>query len=1112
MKNLVTFSVEKAITVFMVVIAVAIFGVVSFTRLTTDLFPSINIPFAVVITPYPGATPEEVERDINIPFENVFQTTTNVQQVTTTSSENFSLVTLEFNQSADMDTAIIEMREGLNAIIDQLPDNAGYPNIIRLNPDLLPIMNFSVTFEGKSLEELTEWIETTMRPQIERVPGVATFDVSGGYESEIRITLDQDAIDQVNDQIAMAFEALPESPEFVLDKAYVNNILSAQNFAFPAGFVQIDGINYLVRVGDDLDSFDTIKNLVLIDFDIPFLALPKVRLNDIATVEFVSANAQQYAKVNGQDSITVSLQKGSGFATTEVTRAVNEALEILEADNADINITMLLDQGEFIDQSTGTVLNNLILGGILAILILFVFLRNVRVTFIVGIAIPISLMFAIILIYLSGITLNIVSLGGLALGIGMLVDNSIVVIENIFRLKKEGASNKEAAISGTSQVAGAITASTLTTIGVFAPIIFIEDFVREIFFQLALTIAFSLIASLIIALTFVPAIANRMIRVDKTKQSKMFEAIKSFYGRVLQGFMKVKLVVIFAVLVLFVLSILGSISRGFEFFPATDEGTLNATISIKDDQPFNFVDFTDDLDKIYDHLIRLDNIETVGITIGGGFGFFGGGGDGTSANVSIVLSADRDLTTTQMRDQVDTLLSDNFNHLESTVFGTESDAGFLVGSGIEVLLQGPDMDGLRTEALRIQSLLESIEGLRNIDPGFGRETTDIKVTVDKDVAITQGLTVGQVLGGVAQYLSGPEQVTTLSVDGRNIRVMLYEEDQTTRRSITDTTEIEMLVVGMNMFTGEPVILSDIATVELVPGFASIRRINGARSLSVTADVATGYNASLLANDIRDELSDHTLPSGYSLTLQGESEEIMSAISNLLLVGALGILIVFMIMASQFQSLTYPFIIMITIPLAFTGGLGLLYIFNMPVSVVAVLGLIILAGVIVNNGIVLVDYINQLRATGMDLDDAIVEAGKTRLRPIFMTAITTILALTGLAFGFGDGAELTQPLALTSIGGLIYATFLTIFVVPIMYHLVTTKGRTIFSVFISLVGGVAAVYFYDVGSLVIAIAITVTITVLVPIIVFFPKKPIEQTEVAEDTLDTIIKNIGNRHAS
>jgi HAE1 family hydrophobic/amphiphilic exporter-1 len=1091
MKSLVTFSVEKAITIFMAIIAVSIFGFVSFTRLTTDLFPSINIPFAVVVTPFPGATPEQVEAQVTIPLETVFQTTTSVQRVTTTSSENLSLIVIEFSQDTSMDSAVAELRESLNAITGSLPDGVGFPNIIRLNPNQLPIYIMSISIEGLDLPELTEWVENVMRPQVERIPGVATFDISGGFTEEIRIRLDQSALDDYNAALASVFENLPgDAP--VIDASYVRQIIQAQNLGFPAGIVQIDGLSYIVRVGDAFASIEELEDLILFNLPLPGSPVPPLKLSDIASVNFESANDTQYSKVNGVDAITIRVQKGSEKAITDVTNEIDAVLLELQNEFDALTITTLLNQGDIIEASTSGVLMNLILGGILAVVVLLVFLRNIRVTFVVGVAIPVSLLFAIILIYLSGITLNVVSLGGLALGIGMLVDNSIVVIENIFRLKKEGASNKEAAIEGTSQVAGAITASTLTTVGVFAPIIFIEDFVREIFLQLALTIAFSLIASLLIAITFVPAIANKIIRVEKSDEPDRVTKVQKVYGSILAGFFKFKFLVLTGVVGLFLLSIVGSVSNGFEFFPSTDEGTLSASIRVPENVPYNFEEFTNDLDQIYTALSTLENIESVGITLGGGgFGFIGGGGQG-SANINIVLSADRTQTTLEMRDEVAALLT-TFSQYENTVTGTESNAGFLIGSGIEVLIQGPNLEQLREVALDIASALEDVEGLRDIDSGLGRVSQEIKVTVDKDLAIANQLTVAQVLGLVRNRLSTPETTTQLLIGGDRYAVRIFNENDTPLATEDSVESFETLVVGMNA-QGQPVFLKDIATIEVVGGFSSITRIDGARSVTVTAEVESEFNASLLASDVEAILNDYQAPLGFSLQIQGETEQTAAAIQNLLLVAALGIVIVYMIMASQFQSLVYPFIIMITIPLAFTGGLGILYVFGIPVSVIAVLGLIILAGIIVNNGIVLVDYINQLRDQGLELKEAIIKAGQTRLRPIFMTALTTILALTGLAIGLGDGTELTQPLALTAIGGLIYGTFLTIFVVPIMYDVVTRKGKMILGGLVILVGLGAGAFLWQSDEMLWA-ALSLGSTVVIGLAILFIKRPAIKTEPA-----------------
>lgn len=1115
MKGFIKFAVEKSVTIFMVVLAVIIFGVVSFTRLTTDLFPDLNIPYAVVMTTYPGASPEEVEQEVSIPLERTFQTTSNIQEVQTTSNENFSIVILEFSQNTDMDTATIEMREQLNNMLDQLPDDASNPSILLLNPDMLPIMTFSVSHDGKDIEALTAWVEDELSPQLERVNGVAQVNISGGYQSEIQVRLDQESIDEINDQIESIGAMDPDfdADEFTFDKSLISSLLEAQNFAYPAGFVRVEGSDYMVRVGDSFASLDEIRELKL------FSAGPMdITLEEVADVSFVDADEQSYSKVNGENAVTVTIQKGSEFATTDVTDALNIVLDEVKEDEDGFSYTMLLDQGEFINIATGSVIDNLLLGGILAIVVLFLFLRNVRTTLIIGVAIPVSLMFAIILIYISGITLNVVSLGGLALGIGMLVDNSIVVIENIYRMKKEGRTTKEAAIRGTHQVAGAITASTLTTIGVFLPIMFIEDFIREIFMQLALTITFSLLASLVIAVSFVPTIANQILRDDGkgirkdkvTNKTPLFEKVQNLYTVVFEFFFKIKTVVLVVVLLLFGGVMMLAVSRGFEFFPETDEGSLQATLEFSTDEPIDFDELGETLDNLGNDLLAFNDVETVGITFGDSAGMmmpmmtgFGGGSDSVSLN--IVLRSDRELSTIENADEIEAFIESSYPQFIADISGTEGDTDAIIGSGIQVRVSGDSLDTLREEAQRMATVLEGIEGVREVDSGLGDETEEIRITVDKDEAIAVGLTNAQVLGAVSEYLSEPSVVTNVRIEGRNYELYVYDEDETSRRALTEIDDLRSLVIATDM-EDNPVMLDDIASVEYAAGFSSITRINGVRTLTVDASLETDANATLVAQDVEAALDDFEIASGYDYSMLGENEEIQAAIETMLLVGALGIMLVYMIMASQFQSLTYPFIIMITIPLAFTGGFGALYLAGDPVSIVALIGLIILSGVVVNNGIVLVDYINQMRERGRDLKDAILEAGQIRLRPIFMTALTTILALTGMAFAGGEGSELVQPIAFTAIGGLIYATFLTIFVVPIMYYAMTVYGRYVIGFFISLIL-IAAGYYFFVETLYLYSGILAALLVLLILgVIFIPKSQRETTSGPSNSTDDFINKV------
>ncbi len=1118
MKNLAKFSVEKAITVFMAVIIVAIFGVVSFTRLTTDLFPSMNIPYGIVVTPYIGASPEEVELGVTNPLEETLSTTTNVKTIESISQENISILMLEFEADANMDSAVIEMRENLDMITSNLPDEVGNPMIIKINPDMMPIMAFSVSAD-LSQEDLTTLVNEEVLPQVERIPGVASVSVSGAFESELQVVLNEERITQYEAELsAMADMLEGTSPEmasglrsFEFNKELVSMMLQGNNFEFPVGYANIDNgegtyVNYLVRVGDDFESKEEIENLAFLNLEQMSMFLPDastgallnkdnpvINLHDISTITFVNANDKEYSKVNGENSITITVQKSSSFATTDVTNMINQVLSDI-SEEQDTEFTILLDQGEFINMSTGSVVTNLLIGATLAVAVLVLFLRNARATFIVGVAIPISLLFAIVLIYLSGITLNIVSLGGLALGIGMLVDNSIVVMENIFRLKKQGLSNKEAAIKGTAQVGGAITASTLTTISVFLPIIFIEGFIKEIFIQMAMTIAFSLSASLMIALTLVPSVSSRVLKEDmeiKDNEEKVISKIKGVYERVFKFAFKYYIIILIAVVGLFGLSIYLATNQGLEYFPESDEGQITIAIENPDTTPLTFEDFVQVLDDLNEDLALLDDVETIGITLGGGQMMFLGVQDADSASVNVILKSDRSNSTLENQAIISDLLEDKYTVVESSVSGTQNMTSALTGEGIQLQLKGYDLTDLRSEALDLAEQVQTVDGVSEVDSGVGKVTTEFKITVDKDEALANMLSVAQVLLAVREYIEVEQATSTLNISGNQYEIFVYDSHSVTDDSHFTTEEILDLEVlnPLNML----IPIRDVITEEetgFVPGMEAVNHVDGTRVVTVSIMLEEGENIGLVAQDVNELLEDYEIREGLELEVQGENEEIMEAMEVLLLAVGLGIVLIYMIMASQFQSLTYPFIIMFTIPLAFTGGFLILWITGLPVSVVALIGLIILTGVVVNNGIVLVDYTNQLRESGMDIKEALLEAGKTRLRPIIMTALTTILALTTMALGFGEGSEMMQPMAVTTIGGLIYATLLTLVVVPIMYYLITNHGKLITSIIFAMLTVVITPIAYIMLGGVYIIVIGSVLFVGFIVLAFLPSKKVK----------------------
>jgi multidrug efflux pump subunit AcrB len=1015
MGNLSNFSVKKPITILMSVLIIIILGVVSLTRMKTDLLPSINLPYAVVSTQYIGASHEEVELGVTKPLEGQLATVSNIKNIQSISQEHVSIIILEFAETTNMDSVLLEMREKLDMVEGYLPDGVGSPMILKLNPDMMPIMNMSLSFENKTITEATTLIEDEILPRLERIPGVASISVEGTAQNEIHIKLKdaefaqmEQTIQYMNDNRPAGQPALPSATELI------EMMIKGQNISMPIGSVNDQDIDYLVRVGDKLKSIEELRELTIFG---------TFKLKDVADVDFVNIDDQSYSKVNGEHAITLNVQKQNNYSTTEVAELLNAQLDQIEKDYPEANLVILLDQAEYINLSINSVLNNLIYGGILAVIILFLFLRQIKPTIIIALAIPISVMAAFILIYFSGITLNVISMGGLALGIGMLVDNSIVVIENIYRLRSEGASMREAAVKGASQVAGAIMASTLTTVAVFLPIVFLKGLTADIFKEMALTITYSLGASLVIALTVVPSLSSKMMPEKKeVKKDSFLDKIKAGYTRILKFSLRYKKSTLLVSLVLLVVTAFFSFRVGTEFFPAS--ATTQLSVSVELEEGTRFETTAAALDEVVEKIMTLEDVEYVGASIGGGaMSMLGGGGGTSSGSINVLLKENAKKSFSEVADDIRDLTKD----LDYTVNVNESgqDMSAMGGSGISVLVKGQDLEQLEAVATDLANKIAAIRGAVDVSNGVSKTAPELKITVDKDKAAQSGVTVGTVMGILASQLQDAQAISQLNINGREYDIKIPKTTELTLE------QIENLPVGLSQ--AGPVLLKDIADIDPnAVGFGSINRMNQSRYLNVTGSVADGYNTGKVGTEVEELVNNYDTPEGITLEVSGEQEQINSALGDLTLALLLGVVLIYMIMAAQFQSLRYPFIVMFTIPLAFTGGFLGLLITQTPISVVSLIGLIILTGIVVNNGIVLVDYINQLKEEGLSTYDAIIEAGNTRLRPIFMTALTTILALSTMALGIGEGAEMMQPMAITTIGGLLYATLLTLVVVPVIY--------------------------------------------------------------------------------
>lgn len=1292
------FSVKKPYTVMVAVVLVLILGVVSFTNMTTDLLPSMNLPYALVITTYPGASPEEVETRVTRPVEQAMATVSNIESIQSVSSQNMSMVVLEFSQTTNMDSVSLEMRENLDQIKAYWDDSIGSPMIMKLNPDMMPIMVAAMEKDDLDNIGITDLAENELLSELESIEGVASVETSGEVEESVHVTIRQDKIDSMNQKVAEALglsfadarqelddaqeklddaqaqldsgkaqmdsgknamasqlgeaktklqsgqmdllkteidlenklaeiesaeaelaqaeqakssleqlktqktqvtsgleqaqagltqmqagydllqqqydaavaagdtdkiaeltpqmaamkaqmdslegeiasleatlelldgniaslEAvvaqLPDDETIAASKAQlseaktqiqdakqqvdagkltmsqalgqlnqkeisatiemasasaqlssgeaqlkqgqeqldeggkqlkdaqkdaleaadledritpsmISQILVAQNFSMPAGYVSEDGVQYLVRVGDKLSDTEDLEDLVL--FDMGLDNLNPIKLSDVADVAVVNNSSEVYAKINGKPGVLVTMQKQTGYSTGDVSDRIKEKFEKLEKEYDGLHFTALMDQGLYIDVVVDSVLNNLMSGAVLAILILFLFLKDIRPTAVVACSIPISVLGAVVLMYFSGISLNIISLSGLALGVGMLVDNSIVVIENIYRMRSLGVPICKAAVQGARQVSGAITASTLTTVCVFLPVVFTKGITRQLFVDMGLTIGYSLLASLAIALTLVPAMSTGVLKKNHEKKHPFLDRMSAAYEKLMTKLLKRKALVLLGSLALLIVSMVLALRKGTSFMPSMESTQTSITVTMPKGST---VEETGAMaDEVMARLTDLKDVEEMGAMAGSSSGMrmLMGGSSSESASIYVILSEDKELTGQELSREIQERTKDL--DCEISVSTDNMDMSALGGSGIQVQIRGREMDTLQKVAGDVADILENTEGLQDISDGMEESTEELRLAVNKEAASEHNLTVAQVYQQIQSQLAEASSATTLSTESKDYGVFVIDEAQT--EYIRDDVKNFTITATDQEGKTEEIPLEDLVDFVDANGPDSIQRVDQTRYLTVSAVVSDAYNIGLLGDEVQDKLDDYEVPEGYSIKMAGEDETIQDAMTEVLKMLGLAVIFIYLIMVAQFQSLLSPFIVMFTMPLAFTGGFLGLVVANQEVSVIAMIGFVMLTGIIVNNGIVLVDYINQLRAGGMEKRKAIVTAGKTRMRPILMTALTTILGLSTMALGMGMGSDMVQPMAVVTIGGLLYGTILTLFVVPCIYDILNRK--------------------------------------------------------------------------
>ena len=920
--------------------------------------------------------------------------------------------------------------------------------------DQLAALNVSLS----SIDDIPQVITQLSQKQVEIQTAMAALQTAQEQVTDGKTTLDDayvtlnrmeiDGILEMSEasaqlavgeaRLEQGQEKLEESKQSALESADLNQILSvetlgqiltAQNFSMPAGYVNENKKQYLVRVGDEVSSVEELENLVLVDVGMDGIA--PIRLSDVAKTEVVDDTGDSYSKVNGNPAIMLSIEKQTGYSTGDVTKRIKTRFESLEKENDKLHMTILMNQGVYIDTIVQSVMENMILGAILAVLILILFLKDIKPTLVIACSIPLSVVFAIVLMYFTGISLNIISLSGLALGVGMLVDNSIVVIENIYRLRNQGFSIRKAAVEGAGQVAGAIFASTLTTVCVFAPIIFTEGITRQLFVDIALTIAYTLAASLIVALTFVPMMASGALKNTREIKHPWFDRILDGYEKVLRVALRFKPIVLICVVVFLVASVTLSVSKGFTFMDMNMETEqLTVTVSAKEDEKLTFEELTERADEVVDKISGISGVDSIGAMAGGG-GIMSMGS--TDSVTMYVLIDDSGATGSEITASIQALTADL--DCDVNTDSSASDMSSFFGSGISVRVSGKDLDKLQKLAGQIAEVVEKTEGTVDVDDGLGDTTPSFTVKVDKEKAAKYGMTTAQVYQLVYKQLASNTSSTTISTDLKDYKVYVQSGEQA---DVTPGDIRKLTFPYTDRISGETtdIPLKDIAEFEEGESLNVINRSSQTRYISVTAGVDEDHNVTLVSDQIQKELDKIKLPDGYEISMTGEDETIRDAMNQLYLMLILAVVFIYLIMVAQFQSFLSPFIIMFTIPLAFTGGFFALFVTDNEVGVVSMIGFVMLAGVIVNNGIVLVDYINQLRREGMDKKEAIVTAGRTRLRPILMTALTTILAMSTMAMGLGSGSEMMQPMAIVTEGGMLYGTLLTLIVVPCIYDLFT----------------------------------------------------------------------------
>lgn len=1048
--NLARTSIKRPVGVLMVMLIVILLGAVSLTELNLDLLPQITPPVAAVITTFRGASANEVCELVTERIEAAVVTTSGIKDLMSISQEGISIVVLTFDWNQDMTEARTDINQKIELV--PLPEGASKPTVMKFDPTMLPVMEISITHTKETdLPELTILSEKTLKPRIEGIEGVASVDMLGGLTQQIQVQLDPAKLNALG-----------------LTQDAIAGIIAASNLNYPVGKVDKDGFLLDVRLEGKFKSIEDVEDLVvgyapatLLTSGVAGLPNPApagaqlpgavqqvpmvpVKLKDVALVEQAFTDITSIARINGKSSVLLSVKKEGSANTVSVAREVRDELDKLKAEISGFDAIISFDQAKFIEESIRSVANNLLLGAVLAIIVLILFLKDFRTTIVIAISIPFSVIATFMLMYFGSLTLNIMTLGGLTLGIGMLVDNSIVVIENIYRHLELGIEPKEAAAKGAGQVATAITASTLTTLVVFLPIVFVGGVSGIIFKELALTVTFSLLASLVVALTVVPMLASVWFTNKKkhgaavahastgnTQPSSNGENQPGRYYKMVEWTLHNRLLVIVLVVALVAVSAYMGSQIGTEFMPTADEGGFSITVTMPEGTPIEKMDkLVLEIEDILDKNPAIQ-MYTASISAGAGITTLLTSEGGTVATLTAVVTQETldKKETIKVMEEVEREV-DKIRDSAKISFTPQSTIALMAGGisgSVQLSVTGPDIAEVSRINDAVVEKIEQLDEVKEVTSTLTERKPQIHVIVNKEKAIVHGLTPAQIGTALSRAVSG-QTVSRLEQDGETFDIVVrYKKD-----ALQTVEDLESLLLSG---ARGPVPLSEIAEVIDGEGPITINRLNQRTSATIRAKYADLTLGEITAK-IADTISDIDVPDGYSIDIGGMSELMEEGFDALKLALVLAIILVYMVMAASFESLATPFVILLTMPLGIVGVVIALYIAGYAFGITAFMGAIVLAGIIVNNGIVMVDFINQERAEGIPLGEAICGGASKRLRAVLMTSLTTILALIPMAIGLGEGGELVAPMALSIMGGLASGTLFTLFVVPVIYSIFT----------------------------------------------------------------------------